>query len=85
MRRELKPTITIERGRGATYSNGEWTAYEHSMYPRHSVLSGQPRRVYLESFDTLEAATAAYPQGRVIQGTTYQPPYLGHLSADGDL
>ena len=70
---------TIERGRGATYASERWTVYEHGTYDRDSVLSGQSRRTWLDDFDTLEEAVIAYPDAVVIGGTTYQPPYLGHL------
>ena len=72
---------TIERGRGETYSNDRWTVYEHDVYGRDSVLSGQSRRSWLDDFDTLEEAQKAYPEA-VVCGSTYQPPYLGHLSDD---
>jgi len=71
--------LTIERGRGATYASERWTVYEHGTYDRDSVLSGQSRRTWLDDFDTLEEAVIAYPDAVVIGGTTYQPPYLGHL------
>jgi hypothetical protein len=71
--------LTIERGRGATYASDRWTVYEHGTYDRDSVLSGQSRRTWLDDFDTLEEAVIAYPDAVVIGGTTYQPPYLGHL------
>lgn len=76
---------TIEFGRGATYSNDKYTVYEHSVYPRHSVLAGQDRRVWLDDFETLEEAQAAYPKAEVcVGGTTYRPPCLHHLPDDGD-
>lgn len=76
--------LTIERGRGMTYSNNRWTVYEHSTYPRHSVLAGQPCRTYIDSFDTIEEAKAEHPTATVISGTTYAPPSLSHLPDDGD-
>lgn len=75
----MKADLTIERGRGATYASERWTVYEHGVYDRDSVLSGQSRRTWLDDFDTLEEAVIAYPDAVVIGGTTYQPPYLGHL------
>lgn len=74
--------FTIEMGRGATYCNGRWTVYRHTTYPRHSVLAGQPCRTFIDSYDSLELARAAYPQARVLDngGTTYMPPDLTHLS-----
>lgn len=55
-------TYTIEHGRGQTYSSGRPTVYRHDVYPRTSVLAGRPRRTFVDSFATVEAARAAYPQ-----------------------
>lgn len=80
-----KDDLTIERGRGATYSNNRWTVYKHGIYPRSSVLAGQSSRTFIESFDSLDAAQAKFPTATVIDGgSTYRPPYLGHLPDDGD-
>lgn len=76
--------LTIELGRGATYSDERFTVYEHGVYPCHSVLAGQPSRTYVDSFKTLSEAIKAYPTATVIEGTTYAPPSLSHLSDDGD-
>lgn len=69
---------------GATYSRAEYGVYEYSVYPRTSVLAGQTRRVFVDSFKTLGEAVAAYPTA-VESGPGYAPPYLGHLPDDGDL
>jgi hypothetical protein len=74
---------TIEKGNGATYRNNKWTVYEHSTYPRSSVLAGQRRRVWMDDFETLDEAQAAYPKAKV-SGATYQAPYLEHLPKDDD-
>ncbi len=78
------PDLTIERGRGATYSSDRWTVYEHGTYERGSVLAGQSRRIWLDDFDTLEEAVIAYPDAVVSTCSTYQPPYLNHLPEDGE-
>jgi len=85
--RKGKPTkqdLTIELGRGATYVSHEFMVYEHSTYERTSVLAGQPKRVYLNSFETVEEAQKAYPTAQVINGSTYAPPNLSHLRDDED-
>jgi hypothetical protein len=46
---------------GATYSHDEYGVYGYDEYPAGSVLEGQPRRRFLDSFDTLAEARAAYP------------------------
>lgn len=81
-----KRDLTIERGRGMTYANTDFTVYSHSTYPRGSVLSGQPRRTWLDSFSTIEEARAAYPTAQVLcdGGTTYHEPDLSHLPEDED-
>jgi hypothetical protein len=72
--------LTIERSRGATYSHpNRFAVYEHSVYPRHSVLAGQSCRRFVDDFDSIAAAQAAHPTARVISGTTYAPPDLSHL------
>lgn len=78
------PDLTIEQGRGATYASDRWTVYEHGVYERGSVLSGQSRRIWLDDFDTLEEAIIAYPDAVVCAGSTYRPPYVNHLSEDGE-
>lgn len=80
----MKTYQTIEFGNGATYRNSRYTVYEHSTYPRSSVLAGQRRRVWMDDFDTLAEAQKAYPKAKT-SGATYQEPYLNHLSDDGDL
>lgn len=58
--------MTIER---SSVSCG-YSVYGHGEYEESSVLAGQYRRAFLDSFDTLEEAVKAYPQAEVIQGTT---------------
>lgn len=78
------PYQTIEQGsRGATYQNdsSEFTVYEISRYGRGSVLAGQQRRQWLDSFGSLAEAQAAYPKAK-LSGSTYTPPSLHHLPDD---
>lgn len=46
---------------GTTYARDEYGVYEYGVYPRSSVNYGMTRRVFLDSFETLEEARAAYP------------------------
>jgi hypothetical protein len=46
---------------GQTYARNEYAVYEYGVYPRSSVLAGRTRRVFLDSFETLESARKAYP------------------------
>ena len=83
----MKTYRTIEQGsRGATYRNsdGTFTVYEISKYPRSSVLAGQQRRVWLDEFTSLADAQKAYPDA-TASGCTYREPVLHHLpDADAD-
>lgn len=70
-RRELPKGITqkslcIEPERGSTYERpGRYAVYGYGVYERSSVLAGQSRRVFIDSFDSLETAKAAYPKAQV--------------------
>lgn len=66
---------------GATYRRDEYGVYAYDEYPRSSVLAGQERRSFIESFPTLEAARAAYPQA-LVSGPGYAPPSLSHLEGE---
>ena len=46
---------------GQTYARNEYAVYEYGVYPRSSVLAGRSRRTFLDSFESLAAARAAYP------------------------
>ena len=50
---EDEPYFTIEAGEGATYKHPYWSVvlYYHDTYPESSVLGGQERRVWIESFE----------------------------------
>ena len=69
-----------------TYSNNRWTIYSLGVYPSHSVLAGQQKRTFIDSFETLEQAKEQYPTAIVnSNGTSYRAPDLSHLPDDGDL
>jgi hypothetical protein len=53
-----KPTFTLEMGRGETYRHGRPMLYSHSIYEESSVLAGQPRRLFVEQWDTWDEALA---------------------------
>jgi len=79
-----KPDIRIEfPSSGATYCRNEYGVYEYSTYPRSSVLAGQQRRVFLDSFPTLAEAKAAYPSAEEAD-CGFQEPNLNHLPDDDD-
>lgn len=54
--------VCLEPMHGSTYSYPDRVAaYAYDEYPASSVLAGQSRRSFLESFDTLEDARKQYP------------------------
>ena len=59
-----RPTFSLERGRGETYRHSRPVLYGHSVYDRNSVLAGQPRRVWVEQWETWEEARAALAEVR---------------------
>lgn len=68
--------LTIE---AAKYGGG-FSVYEFGTYERSSVLAGQTKKQFLDGFDTLEEAKAAYPtaqEGFRDAGNTF-----GHLPGD---
>jgi hypothetical protein len=84
MKRQPKKDIRIEfPSTGATYSRLEYGVYEYGVYPRGSVLAGQERRVFLDSFETLEEARADYPHAE-LSNSGFQEPSLNHLPDDTD-
>ena len=90
-----RPTFTLERGRGETYSHARPVLYAHGEYDESSVLAGQPRRLWVAQWDTWEEARAALAGVRWADrsfryddlgegGTTYIPTSLltRHLPYD---
>jgi hypothetical protein len=59
-----RPSFTLESGRGETYRHGKPMLYAHSVYERSSVLAGQPRRLFVEQWETWEEARAALAEVR---------------------
>ena len=59
-----RPTFSLEMGRGETYRHARPMLYAHSVYERSSVLAGQPRRLFVEQWDTWEEARAALAEVR---------------------
>jgi hypothetical protein len=73
--------ITYERGRGPgkAYSVHSWGVYE-----RGSVLAGQPRKRWLDSFETEAEVLAAYPKATPNSRWTEPRVSLNHLPGTGD-
>lgn len=47
----------------AKYGDGV-TVYGYGEYPKHSVNYGLPRKQFLDGFETVEEAQAAYPEAQ---------------------
>jgi hypothetical protein len=67
--RRPRPTFTLERGRGETYSHPRPVLYAHSIYGKGSVLAGQPRRLWVAQWDTWDEARAALAEVRKTDRT----------------
>lgn len=68
---------------GSTYCREEYGVYEYGTYPRSSVLAGQQRRRWLDSFETLAEAKAAFPEAEwQDNGSHFQPVSVSHLPAE---
>src|SRR4051812_21575722 len=59
-----RPTFTLERGRGETYRHPRPVLYAHSIYERSSVLAGQPRRLFVEQWNSWDESRAALAEVR---------------------
>ena len=68
---------------GATYSHDEYGVYEYGEYEPWSVLAGQEKRSFLDSFPTLKAAQAAYPDAQWSgEGSGYREITIPHDPPD---
>jgi hypothetical protein len=65
---------------GATYSDDVYGVYRYDEWPADSVLAGQSRRTFVESFDTLEEAQAAHPDAVWSEGSEYHAVRLPELA-----
>lgn len=81
-----KPYKAIEYpSQGQTYCRMEYGVYEYSTYPRSSVLAGSQRRVFLDSYKTLEEAKKAHPDAKEAGcGHIDVNAMTAHLPGDDD-
>ena len=56
-----------------------FVVYGWDEYPTYSVLAGQSRKCYIESYKTLEAAQAAFPEANISNQWTERVISLNHL------
>jgi hypothetical protein len=74
--------LTIEYpSSGATYSEDRYGVYRYDVYPESSVLAGQERRSFLDSFKTLDEAKAAYPDAE-FSAPGYREIVIPHTPPD---
>ena len=62
----------------------DFTAYGWTTYPSHSVLAGQAQKVFLDSYDTLEALLKDYPEAEGGGFFTDPQVSLNHLPSEDD-
>lgn len=82
----MADAIRIEfPSRGATYCRSEYGVYEYGKYDRNSVMRGRQRRTFLDSFQTLEEAQAAYPNAKLHVESGYRDinAETAHLPGEG--
>lgn len=68
--------------RGETYAREQYGVYEYDTHPASTLLAGQQRRTFLDSFETLDEAKNAYPEATFVEGSGYRAPVLHHLPDD---
>jgi hypothetical protein len=61
-----------------------WVVYGWGTYSSGSVLAGQPKKQFLDSFDTEDEARAAYPDARPGSKWTDPQVSLAHLPGEND-
>jgi len=71
-------TINIDAAYGTV------SVYAWSTYPKHSVLAGQARKIYVQSYSTIEEAHAAYPDANISSKWTEPQVNLNHLPGEDD-
>ena len=82
--------LTLEQEQGCTYGSSDQALYAHGVYPRSSVLAGQPRRVFIDSWGSMEEAThdlreiGILSKVAILDGSTYCEPSLSHLDDGPD-
>lgn len=65
------------------YGDG-FDVFGWGVYERSSVLAGQPKKVFLDAFMTLEAAKAEFPTANLSSRWTEPQVSLTHLPGEDD-
>lgn len=62
--------------------NGGFTVKGYDRYPRYSVLAGQTRINFVDSFDDLEDAKRAYPEATLSHELMEPTNSFNHLEGE---
>ncbi len=76
--------LTVQAKREHPESDPQFHVYGWNTYERSSVLAGQPRKVWLDAFDTMELALAKYPAAVASHPLLEPQISLGHLPGPDD-
>ena len=76
-------TYTIEPAWSFEGDPDGFDVYEHGVYEESSVLHGQQRRTFMDSFQTLNEAKEAYPQAELLKHSTKPNPLLDRVASLG--
>jgi hypothetical protein len=71
--------LTYERSKYGGISVHGW-----DEYPQNSVLSGQARKCFLDSFESVDEVRSAYPDAEASHELMQPQVSLNHLPDDGD-
>jgi len=76
--------VTIEPASFADPRDGSrpLVVFGHGTYARGSILEGQPKRVFLAQFDSIEEAKATYPDAEELNYSSAFFPLSGESLAD---
>ena len=76
--------FTIEPSVVGLGIDNEFTVYEWGTYDRSSVLAGQQKKSYRDTFQTVALALEAYPKADVMEWTVSANNTFDHLPDEDD-
>ena len=62
----------------------KYAVYGWGEYPDYSVMAGQPRKCFIESYETIEAARKEYPEAKMSSKWTEPEVTFDHLPGEDD-
>lgn len=74
----VKGMKTIQKEAGSD-PNEPFVVHTWDKYPAHSVLAGQPRKTFVDRFESLEKAKKAHPKAKMSHRMTEPEVGLDHL------